>query len=114
MRAHWRVAGLVAGLTIATVLAVPSAADYTTTTKTYIVPSRHGRFFALAPARRKRLAAGRLPRARGDTDMRELHNEELKFVSGGSSKNQGGGPGNSGPGDKNSQNEKGHGGQPTG
>ena len=28
-------------------------------------------------------------------------------------KNYGGGPGNSGPGDKNSQNEKGHGGQPT-
>ncbi len=29
-------------------------------------------------------------------------------------KNQGGGPGNSGPGDKNSRNEQGHGGQPTG
>ena len=42
MRAPWRVAGLVAGLTIATVLAVPSSADYTTTSKTYIVPSRHG------------------------------------------------------------------------
>ena len=32
----------------------------------------------------------------------------------GKKKNFGGGPGNSGPGDKNSQNEKGHGGQPTG
>jgi len=29
------------------------------------------------------------------------------------SKKFGGGPGNSGPGDKNSQNEQGHGGQPT-
>ena len=28
-------------------------------------------------------------------------------------KKYGGGPGNSGPGDKNSQNEQGHGGQPT-
>jgi hypothetical protein len=45
--------------------------------------------------------------------MRELHTDELKYVSGARSKNQGGGPGNSGPGDKNSQNEQGHGGQPT-
>ena len=46
--------------------------------------------------------------------MRTLSGQELKAVSGGRSKNIGGGPGNSGPGDKNSQNEKGHGGQPTG
>ncbi|HWT13056.1 MAG TPA: hypothetical protein VN231_09920 [Allosphingosinicella sp.] len=46
--------------------------------------------------------------------MRELHSEELKNVAGGASKNAGGGPGNSGPGDKNSKNERGHGGQPTG
>ena len=46
--------------------------------------------------------------------MRELNLDELKHVAGGDSKNQGGGPGNSGPGDKNSRNEKGHGGQPTG
>ena len=45
--------------------------------------------------------------------MRELLNSELGQVSGAGSKNYGGGPGNSGPGDKNSQNEKGHGGQPT-
>ena len=45
--------------------------------------------------------------------MRELTQKQMDQVSGGSSKNQGGGPGNSGPGDKNSQNEKGHGGQPT-
>ena len=45
--------------------------------------------------------------------MRILDSSELKHVSGGASKNYGGGPGNSGPGDKNSQNEKGHGGQPT-
>jgi hypothetical protein len=45
--------------------------------------------------------------------MRELFTHELKAVSGAGSKNYGGGPGNSGPGDKNSQNEKGHGGQPT-
>jgi len=46
--------------------------------------------------------------------MRQLHSEELKHVSGAGSKKAGGGPGNSGPGDKNSQNERGHGGQPTG
>jgi hypothetical protein len=46
--------------------------------------------------------------------MRELNLSEARHVSGGRSKNMGGGPGNSGPGDKNSQNEKGHGGQPTG
>ena len=45
--------------------------------------------------------------------MRELLSSELAAVSGAGSKNYGGGPGNSGPGDKNSQNEKGHGGQPT-
>ena len=44
--------------------------------------------------------------------MRELHTTELKAVSGGASKNTGGGPGNSGPGDKNSKNERGHGGLP--
>jgi hypothetical protein len=47
--------------------------------------------------------------------MRPLTSTELAAVSGGASKpNYGGGPGNSGPGDKNSRNEKGHGGQPTG
>ena len=46
--------------------------------------------------------------------MRELIREELGAVGGGRNKpNYGGGPGNSGPGDKNSQNERGHGGQPT-
>ncbi len=44
--------------------------------------------------------------------MRNLHNQELHLVSGGASKNTGGGPGNSGPGDKNSKNERGHGGLP--
>lgn len=44
--------------------------------------------------------------------MRALTSDELKFVSGAASKNAGGGPGNSGPGDKNSQNERGHGGLP--
>ena len=44
--------------------------------------------------------------------MRELHREELGQVSGAASKNAGGGPGNSGPGDKNSKNERGHGGLP--
>ena len=43
MRARWRVAGTVAGLVTATLLAVPSqSATYTTTTKSYIVPTRHG------------------------------------------------------------------------
>lgn len=46
--------------------------------------------------------------------MRDLKPEELKQVAGGQSKNIGGGPGNSGSGDKNGKNEKGHGGQPTG
>ena len=47
--------------------------------------------------------------------MRQLTHHELRAVSGGAKKpNYGGGPGNSGPGDKNSQNERGHGGQPTG
>jgi hypothetical protein len=46
--------------------------------------------------------------------MRKLTEREIRHVCGGASKNAGGGPGNSGPGDKNSQNEKGHGGQPTG
>jgi hypothetical protein len=46
--------------------------------------------------------------------MRELQSVELKAVSGAANKpNFGGGPGNSGPGDKNSQNERGKGGQPT-
>jgi hypothetical protein len=45
--------------------------------------------------------------------MRELIKEELSLVSGAGNRNYGGGPCNSGPGDKNSQNEKGHGGQPT-
>jgi len=45
--------------------------------------------------------------------MRALTKDELSHVTGAGSKNYGGGPGNSGPGDKNSQNEKGHGGQPT-
>ena len=44
--------------------------------------------------------------------MRALSGKELALVSGGASKNTGGGPGNSGPGDKNSQNERGHGGLP--
>ena len=59
-------------------------------------------------------AARRLGVRMGDTEMRHLRNEELEHVSGGRSKNIGGGPGNSGPGDKNGKNEKGHGGQPTG
>jgi hypothetical protein len=47
--------------------------------------------------------------------MRQLTDHELRAVNGGAKKpNYGGGPGNSGPGDKNSQNERGHGGQPTG
>ncbi len=47
--------------------------------------------------------------------MRHLTLDELRLVTGAAKKpNYGGGPGNSGPGDKNSQNEKGHGGQPTG
>lgn len=47
--------------------------------------------------------------------MRHLNARERAAVSGGATKpNYGGGPGNSGPGDKNSQNERGHGGQPTG
>jgi hypothetical protein len=46
--------------------------------------------------------------------MRTLTTQERQEVSGGRSKNIGGGPGNSGPGDKNGKNEKGHGGQPTG
>jgi hypothetical protein len=45
--------------------------------------------------------------------MRELRLNELAFVSGAGKANFGGGPGNSGPGDKNSQNERGKGGQPT-
>lgn len=44
--------------------------------------------------------------------MRSLFSSEVRFVSGGVSKNAGGGPGNSGPGDKNSKNERGHGGVP--
>ncbi|HVF06143.1 MAG TPA: CocE/NonD family hydrolase [Frankiaceae bacterium] len=47
MRATWRAAGLVAGLITASVLSVPSgAATYTTTAKTYIVPTRHGHIYA--------------------------------------------------------------------
>lgn len=47
--------------------------------------------------------------------MRTLTQRELASVSGAANKpNYGGGPGNSGPGDKNSRNERGHGGQPTG
>lgn len=34
------------------------------------------------------------------------------FATAALAQNYGGGPGNSGPGDKNSQNEQGHGGQP--
>jgi bacteriocin-like protein len=34
--------------------------------------------------------------------MRELTDKELDVVTGGAGKNAGGGPGNSGPGDKNS------------
>ena len=45
--------------------------------------------------------------------MRELRSNELRWVSGAGKPNYGGGPGNSGPGDKNGKNEKGHGGQPT-
>ena len=46
--------------------------------------------------------------------MRDLEIRELKAVSGGAKKpNYGGGPGNSGPGDKNGKNVRGHGGQPT-
>jgi hypothetical protein len=45
--------------------------------------------------------------------MRELHSEELKFVSGAASKRAGGGPGNSGPGDKASRAERGGGGVPS-
>jgi hypothetical protein len=46
--------------------------------------------------------------------MRALRANELKYVAGGANKpNYGGGPGNCGPGVKNSQNEKGHGGQLT-
>jgi hypothetical protein len=59
----------------------------------------------LAPARTL-LARGRR------RSMRELHKEELSHVAGGASKMTGGGPGNSGPGDKNSRNERGHGGLP--
>jgi len=44
--------------------------------------------------------------------MRDLKQSELAHVGGGASKNTGGGPGNSGPGDKNSANERGHGGLP--
>ena len=44
--------------------------------------------------------------------MRNLDSNELAFVAGGVSKNTGGGPGNSGAGDKNSANERGHGGLP--
>ena len=44
--------------------------------------------------------------------MRNLRIEEMDSVCGGASKNTGGGPGNSGPGDKNSKNERGHGGLP--
>ena len=44
--------------------------------------------------------------------MRILQTHELNAVTGGASKNTGGGPGNSGPGDKNSRNERGHGGLP--
>lgn len=44
--------------------------------------------------------------------MRRLRHDELATVAGGASRNTGGGPGNSGPGDKNSKNERGHGGLP--
>lgn len=44
--------------------------------------------------------------------MRDLKTSELAFVSGAGPKMIGGGPGNSGPGDKNSVNERGHGGLP--
>jgi len=47
--------------------------------------------------------------------MRELSEREVLSVAGGANRGgPGGGPGNSGPGDKNSQNEQGHGGQPAG
>jgi hypothetical protein len=45
--------------------------------------------------------------------MRNLIQAELRLVNGGASKNAGGGPGNSGPGDKNSVSERGHGGVPS-
>ena len=44
--------------------------------------------------------------------MRILDTVETRQVAGGASKMTGGGPGNSGPGDKNSANERGHGGLP--
>jgi hypothetical protein len=64
-----------------------------------------------APRHSLRLA--RFPRrAAKEKIMRELHIHELAHVAGARSKNVGGGPGNSGPGDKNSKNERGHGGLP--
>ena len=44
--------------------------------------------------------------------MRYLSSEETRAVSGGASKNAGGGPGNSAPGDKNRPNARGQGGLP--
>jgi hypothetical protein len=44
--------------------------------------------------------------------MRILTSKEVAEIAGGASKMTGGGPGNSGPGDKNSVNERGHGGLP--
>jgi X-Pro dipeptidyl-peptidase len=41
VRAPWRVAGVVAGLLTATVLAAPSFASYGAVTKDYVVPTRH-------------------------------------------------------------------------
>ena len=54
------------------------------------------------------------------TSLKQFLNDSIpapaavSVYGGAGNKNAGGGPGNSGPGDKNSQNEKGHGGQPTG
>ena len=69
---------------------------------------------AILPAASLRVTTSRTHSIQGGMNMRELSETEAKVVAGGASKNAGGGPGNSGPGDKNSQNERGHGGQPTG
>jgi X-Pro dipeptidyl-peptidase len=48
MRPSWRIAALLAGLTAATVLAVPAPAAvgvYTSVTKTYVVPTRYGKLY---------------------------------------------------------------------
>lgn len=45
MRSPWRIAALLAAAVSASLLAAPSTAAYTTTTKTYIVPTRHGHLY---------------------------------------------------------------------